>query len=190
MGNSSSTYIAKKAATLANPITTAAVFTQTDNALWSAFVSAAPTAGSSGVSLIDGKAIYLRASGNILTGTGGTATFTPQIWFSANVRTTVVVTAATAVAGAASTALAATTNYPWFLETTLVWSFPSLVLGGYYSQYVGIASGLTTQTITTANFLSAVDLSVTTNGFFASALMGTSRTGCVVTMNEFILEVL
>jgi hypothetical protein len=63
-------------------------------------------------------------------------------------------------------------------------------MGGYYDQYVGIASGLTTQTITISNFLSAVDLSIPTNGFIATALMGTSRAGCVVTLNEFILEVL
>lgn len=190
MANTNTTYVAAKAATLANPITTAAVFVQSANSALSSFVGLPQTAGSIGLSLVDGKTLYMRMSGNILTGSGGTATFTPQIWFSANARTTTAVTSATAVAGAASTALAATTNYPWFLETTLCWSYSSLVLGGYYSQYVGIASGLTTQAITTSNFLSSVDLSSPTNGFLASALMGTSRTGCVVTLSEFMLEVL
>lgn len=188
MGNSSSSYIAKKAATLSNPITTAAVFVQSDSSSLSAFVSAAPTAGSSGVSLIDGKVIYLRMSGTVVVG-ASSSTFTPQIWLSKNARTTVAVTNATAVAGAASTSLAGGT-YPFFLETELVWSFASLKLGGYYTQYVGIASGLTTQAITTGNVLTAVDLSVPTTGFLASGLMGTTQVGTVVTLSEFILEVM
>lgn len=189
MAKGSSVYIAKKATTLSNPTGTAVVFTQSDSASWASYC-ALPEAVVSGTSGLDGKCIYLRASGNVVVGTGGTSTFTPQIWWTANARTTTAVTSATAVAGAASTALSASTNYPWFLETTLVWSQASALLGGYYDQYVGIASGLTTPAITTGNVLSTIDLSVNTNGFICSGLMGTSRTGTVITLSEFILEVL
>ena len=185
MANASNCYVAKKASTLTNPITTAQVFTQTDSALLSAFV-AVPGAFAVGTSLIDGKCIYMRMSGTIVM--GASATFTPQIWWTKNARTTVAVTSATAVAGAASTAIAAT--HPWFLETELVWSYASLKLGGYYSQYVGIASGLITQAITTANVLTAVDLSTATSGFIPTALIGTGNAATVVTLSEFVLEVM
>lgn len=189
MARGSSVYTAKKATTLSNPTGTAAVFTQSDSASWSAFVGLPSTAFASGTSGLDGKVFYLRMSGLVLTGSGGTATFTPQIWFTTLARTTVAVTSATAVAGTASTALSATTTYPWFLEAEIVYSQTATSFGGYYNQFVGIASGLTTQTITTANVITG-DLSVATSGFIASALMGTSRSGCVVTLSEFVAEVL
>jgi hypothetical protein len=189
MANTSSVYVAKKAATLSNPITTASVFLQSDNSSYAAFCGI-PGAFAVGTSSLDGKAIHLRASGNVLGGSGGTSTFTPQIWYAAAARTAIAVASGTAVAGAASTALSATTNYPWMLDVTLHWSYASGLMGGAYWQSVAIASGLTTDTIVTNNALSSVDLSANGVGFIASALMGTSRTGCVVTLSEFILEVL
>lgn len=190
MANAGTVYLAKKAATIGNVGATATFFLQSENSSLAAFVGLPFTAGSVGLSSVDGKCIYVRASGNVLVG-GTATTVTPIIYYSANARTQITVTGATAVAGAASPSLTGTaTSYPWFVETKLVWSYSSQLLGGYYSEYFGIASGLTTQAITTGNVLTAVDLSAAAGGFVVSIQNATSSVGQVMTLSEFVLEVL
>lgn len=192
MANNTSTYVAKKAAALTGLVGAAAsLFVQSDNALWAAFCGV-PGIEVAGTSALDGRAFYLRASGKITTGSGGTSTFLPGIYYVASNARTTVTAPTVLVAGVASTALAATTSYPWLVEATCIWDSTSQVLTGYYDQIVGIASGLTTQAINISNFISSVALDSTTagQGFQCAITMGTTRTGCTVSLSEFILEVL
>lgn len=188
MGAASSIYIAKRASTLSNP-STAAVFTQADNSSLAAFV-AIPRSGTGGTSSrVDGSPFYVRASGIVTIGSAGTSTFLPGLYYSAGARTQITIVAGNLVAGVASTALTASGTFPWFVEYTGIWDSTSGALGGYYDQYVAIASGTTTQAVT-INLLSSVDLRTDGAGFVCGCTMGTSRTGTVVTLREFVLEVM
>lgn len=187
MGQASDVYIAKRASTLANP-STAAVFLQADNSALAAFV-ALPRAASSTASRVDGSPFYVRASGTVTIGSAGTSTFLPGLYYSAGARTQITIVAGNLVAGVASTALTASTTFPWFVEYTGIWDSTSKALGGYYDQYVAIASGTTTQAVT-INLLGSVDLTTDGAGFVCGCTMGTSRTGTVVTLKEFVLEVM
>lgn len=187
MASASSIYVAKKASTLANP-STAAVFLQSDNSSLAAFV-AIPRAGTSTSSVVDGAPFYVRASGTVVIGSAGTSTFLPGLYYSAGARTQITIVSGNLVAGVASTALSASTTYPWFVEYTGIWDSTSQALGGYYDQYVAIASGTTTQAVT-INLLGTVNLATDGAGFVCGCTMGTSRTGTVVTLKSFVLEVL
>lgn len=189
MASAISTYVAKRASNMLAPASgTATMFTQADSASLAPFV-AVPRAASSTTSLLDGATVYIRASGTVFNGSGGTSTFLPGIYYSAAARTQITAVSGNLVAGSASTALAASTTYPWFCETTLTWDSTSLVLGGYYDQYVGIASGLVTQAVV-INLLSAVNLATDGAGFVCGITMGTQRTGTIIALKQFILEVM
>lgn len=187
MASASSIYVAKKASTLADP-STAAIFLQSDNSALAAFV-ALPRAAQSTTSLVDGAPFYVRASGTITIGSAGTSTFLPGLYYSAAARTQITVVSGNLVAGTASTALTASGKFPWFVEYVGVWDSTSKALGGYYDQYVAIASGTTTQAVT-INLLSSIDLTTDGAGFVCGCTMGTSRAGTVVTLKQFILEVI
>lgn len=186
MGGTNTPYVAKRASTLANP-STLAIFLQADNSALAAFVGV-PQASGASLSILDGAPFRIRASGKVTIGAGGTSTFLPGIHYSAAARTQI--TAGTIVAGVASTALAASTTYPWLNEYTGVWDSTSLVLTGWYSQIIGIASGFTSPAIHISNFTAAVNLATNGAGFVCAATMGSSQTGTVVTLKSFVLEVL
>lgn len=189
MSSAGNMYIAKRASNLSAPASgTATMFTQADNSALAPFV-AVPRAPQSTNSLVDGGMIYISASGIVTNGTGGTSTFLPGLYYSAAARTQITAVSGNLVAGTASTALAASTSYPWFVEATLTWDSTSKVLGGYYDQYVGIASGLTTQAVV-INLLSTIDLSTDGAGFVCGITMGTQRTGTIISMKRFVMEVL
>lgn len=187
MSTSGYSYIAKRAATLADP-NTAAIFLSADSSSYAAFV-AVPRAAQSNTSLIDGVPFYVRASGTITVGSAGTTTCLPGIYYSAGARKQITVVSGNLVAGVASTALTASGNFPWFVEYTGIWDSTSKAMGGYYDQYFGIASGLTTQAVT-INLLSSVDLTTDGAGFVCGITDGTSRAGTVVTLKSFVFEVL
>lgn len=194
MPNSTSVYIAKKAAALSNPLTNPSVFLQSDNSSWAAFVAIQSAVAVAGTSLIDGVPFRLRASGRVVVGSGGTSTFTPGLYYiSASVRTTVASPASgTQIAGTASTALSASTTYPWMIEATCIWDSVSETIGGWYTQTVGIAAGVTTQAILINNTQASTALDSTPGGagFQATALFGTSRTGNSAVLSTFTAEVL
>lgn len=187
MAQSNDVYVAKRASTLADP-STAAIFKQADNSALAAFV-AIPRAGTSTTSRVDGVPFYVRASGIITVGSAGTTTCLPGIYYSAAARTQITVVTGNLVAGTASTALTASGTFPWFVEYTGIWDSTSKALGGYYDQYFAIANGTTTQAVT-INLLSTVDLTTDGAGFVCGITDGTSRTGTVVTLKEFVLEVM
>ena len=147
---------------------------------------------SSETSILDGSPFRLRASGEITTGSGGTATFLPGIYYVATNALTTVTAGGTIVAGVASTALAASTTYPFLIEATCIWDSTSQVLSGYYTQIVGLASGFTAPAITIGNTLTAVALDSTTagQGFQFQLTMGTGRTAGSLTLVQFAMEVL
>jgi hypothetical protein len=187
MSSAGNTYYAKRASTLADPAT-AAVFKQADNSALAAFV-ALPRAAQSNTSVVDGVPFYVRASGLVTIGSAGTSTFLPGLYYSAAARTQITIVAGNLVAGVASTALTASGTFPWVVEFTGIWESTVGAMGGYYDQYVAIASGTTTQAVT-INLLASINLATDGAGFVCGCTMGTSRTGTVVTLKSFALEVL
>ena len=187
MASSDTPYIAKRASTLADPAT-AAVFKQADNSALAAFV-AVPRAAGTSLSLLDGVQFKVRASGLVTIGSAGTSTFLPGIYYSAAARTQITIVAGNLGAGVASTALTASGTFPWFTEYVGIWESTVGAMGGRYEQYVAIASGYTVPVVT-INLLSAVNLSTDGAGFVCGCTMGTSRTGTVVTLKSFTLEVM
>ncbi len=187
MGYGGNTYEAKRASTLADP-NTAAVFKQADNSALAAFV-AVPRSAQSNSSVVDGRPFKVRASGLVTIGSAGTSTFLPGIYYSAAARTQITIVAGNLVAGVLSTALTASGTFPWWTEYIGMWESTVGAMGGRYEQYVAIASGYTVPVVT-INLLASVNLTTDGAGFVCGCTMGTSRTGTVVTLKSFTLEVL
>lgn len=185
-------YLAKRAAVFSGLTDTSAhVLVQADSASRAAAIPI-PGIEVAGTSILDGSPFRLRASGKITTGSGGTATFLPGIYYVSSAALTTVTAGGTIMFGTASTALAASTSYPWMIEGIAVWDSTSQVLTGWYQQLVGIASGYTSPAIYISNTTASVSLDSTSagQGFQFQFTMGTGRTGGTVTLTQFALEVL
>lgn len=187
LANAESAYVAKRASALTNPITNDSIFVQADNSTLSAFVSI-PGDFVSGTSRLDGKCIYVRASGKVIT--GASSTLITTLWFSPTARTSITFNGTgVATTGATHTSGAfATTSGNWFLEAVFTWDITSKILGGSFDAFSSATPSVTATTVCTA--VTAVDLSVPGPGFLCGAHFGTSNAANIVSLSEFILEVL
>lgn len=186
MANAESAYVAKRAAVLTNPITNDAIFLQADNSALSAFV-AIPGDFVSGTSRLDGKCIYVRASGKITVAANSTLIFT--LYYSPTARTSITFNGTgVSTTGATQTTGTFTASGNWFVEGTFTWDITSKILGGYFDAYSSLTPTFTTTAVATN--ITAVDLSVPGPGFIMGAHLGTGNAASVVSMSEFVLEVL
>jgi len=188
MASGRSVYVAKKAAALTNPITNDSIFLQTDSSSLSAFVSAYQEGMVSGQSGLDGKAFYVRATGKVTTGTSSTLIVT--LYYSPTARTSITfngtgvsTTGATLTSGAIATA-----SGNWMIEATFLWDFKSQQLNGYFDTLSSPTPTLAAPAVTTQ--LTTIDLSVPGPGFIVGAHFGSTNASNVVTLSEFILEVM
>jgi hypothetical protein len=196
MANPTSVYTAKKAALLTNP-TADTVVLQSENSAYAAFASlyhGAAASGTTGTSLLDGKTLYVRASGKI---TGGTTTnFTPKLWFSANAKTQITTTGATSIAAGTARAFNSTSGV-FMIEATLVWDVTSQRLSGYFDCLNGSAGTLDAPAATTQ--VTGVDLALLTTpsgspqsgpGIVVTGIFSATNAGNLFQLTELIAEVL
>jgi hypothetical protein len=188
MARGSSVYVAKKAATIVNALTNDSIFLQSDNSAFASFVSAYQGALVGGSSNLDGGSIFIRASGKVTTGTSSTLIVT--LYYSAAAKTAITYngTGVTATAATFTSATYATAKGNWMLETTLVWDYTSLTMGGYFVSTSGPTPAIAGPTVVTA--LTAVDLSLPGCGFALGAHFGSTNAGNIATLSQFSLEVL
>lgn len=188
MAQGNTVYVAKKAATIVNALTNDSIFLQSENSSYAAFVSAYQGGGSAGTSNLDGKAFYVRASGKVTTGTASTLIVT--VYYATTAKTAITyngtgvsTTGCTVTTGSISTA-----SGNWDLEAEFVWDYTSKQLNG---QFWGFSSPTPTVISPTAcTQITSVDLSVPGPGFVCGAHFGSTNAGNVVTLSEFMLEVL
>ena len=188
MGNANTVYTAKKAATLANPLTNDSIFLQSENSAYAAFVSAYQSGLVGGTSGIDGKMIRVRAVGKVTTGASSTLIVT--LYYSAAAKTAITYngTGVTATAATFTSAAYATTTGNWSLEYDFVWDYTSLKANGYFIAISGPTPVIAGPTVVAQ--LTSVDLSLPGAGFVCGAHFGTTGATNVATLSEFTLEVL
>ena len=188
MARGSTVYTAKKAATIVNALTNDNIFLQSDNSAFAAFVSAYQGGMVGGTSNLDGKSIYIRASGKVTTGASSTLIVT--LYYSAAAKTAILYngTGVTATASTFTSAAYATTTGNWMLETTFVWDYTSLKMNGYFISTSGPTQVIAGPTVVAQ--LTAVDLSLPGCGFALGAHFGSTNAGNIATLSEFALEVL
>lgn len=183
-----STYQAKRASVLTNPITNDSIFLSADSASFAAFVGI-PGAASAGVSLIDGCQFRIRASGKVKVVT--TSTLLCQFYYSAAARTAITyngtgVTAMGNVITFASMTAPYSTN--WSMDGVFQWDYASLILNGQGGGLGGPVPAILATTVFTQ--ATAVDLSLPGAGFVIGAHLGSSNASSTVTLSNFTLEVL
>lgn len=178
MANDNVTYRAKKAASLANPITNAVPFSISDSAgqpTLAAAVFFPQTVGTTSA------AFKIRARGRFTTGTSGNAAISFQFGTSAAASTNTVV-CAPATQACADFAV-------YFLEAVFVWDATKKQLENTFYAINGSTVNRTADAAGTT--VTAVDLSTGTgNAIVAAALFGTSNAGNIAFLDELALEVL
>lgn len=175
-GNANTTYVAKKASSLANP-TALTTFVTADNAAVAAaiyFPTIVPAA-----SLLSAR-FNVKAWGRCTAGTSGNMDAT--LYFGNSV---------TAASNTALGALGVQTNAAkahWFIDATLIWDGNSQVLDGLFSGGSGSTLALKANTLVTPK--TAVDLTVTGNALTIGGIFGTGNAANVYFMDGFTMEVL
>ena len=198
MATATSSYVAKKAAALANPITNDSIFVQSDNSAKSAFVSLYQLVSSSGTVQPLCTEFYVRASGTVTTGTG--STLIVKLYYSTGAQgsTTFNGTGVTATTITFTSGSIATASQNWDLEANLFWDATSKVLNGYFWS-VNPASSTTCQVTaqTAITSLTAIDLTALSTsspagapGLICGAHFGTTNASNTVSLTDFIAEVL
>lgn len=188
MAGNDAVYVAKRAATLTNPLTNDSIFVQADNSNLAAFV-AIPGDFVSGTSRLDGKMVYVRASGKVTT--GASSTLIGTIYYSSAARTSITYNG-TGVSSTGATFTSnsfATTSGNWYIEAKFIWDATSKILGGGFDAYSS-ASTAAVVADTALTAISSVDLTIPGPGFICGVHFGTTSTSNVATLSEFILEVM
>jgi hypothetical protein len=188
MASGRSVYVAKKAATLTNPITNDSIFLQSDSSALAAFVSAYQGGLVGGTSNLDGKAFYVRATGKVTTGTSSTLIGT--LYYATASRTAITFngTGVSSTGATFTTGAIATTSGNWMIEATFLWDFTSKQLNGYFDTLSSPTPTLAAPAVTTQ--LTSIDLSLPGAGFVMGAHFGSTNASNVVSLSEFILEVM
>lgn len=186
LANAETAYIAKRATPLTNP-TAATMFLQADNAALAAFV-AIPADFVSGTPRPGVQCFYVRASGKVITGT--TSTLTVTLYYSPTARTAITTgTTGVVTTGATHTSGGfVSTSGNWFIEYTGTWDSTSKIMGGYFDAFSTATPSVTVLTVGTA--VTGADLSVPGPGFVLGTLFGSTNAANIVTLSEFVLEVL
>lgn len=168
-------YQAKKANSLANPITNAVPFVQTDDVTKATAVFFPQVTGTTSA------AFRVRARGRSTTGTSGNFACSLQFGTSILAATNTVVCAPTTATNAA--------NCSWFIEATFIWDATTQKLANVFMANNASTPAIIIQVEGTA--VSTVDLSTgTTNAIVAAALFGTSNAGNIAYLDELTMEVL
>lgn len=188
MASGRSVYTAKKSVALTNPITNDSIFLQSDSSSWAAYVSAYQGGLVGGTSNIDGKPFYVRASGKVTTGTSSTLIVT--IYYATAARTAITYngTGVSTTGVTVTTGSIATSNGNWFLDATFLWDYTSKQLNGFFE--VLSSPTPTYGALAAATQITTVDLSVPGPGFVVGAHFGSTNASNVVTLSEFVLEVM
>lgn len=198
MATATSSYVAKKAAALVNPITNDSIFVQSDNSAKSAFVSLYQLVNSSGTVQPLCTSFYVRASGTVTTGTTSTLLVTLYYSTGAQGSTTRNGTGVTATSATFTSGSIASASQNWDLEANLFWDATSKVLNGYFWS-VNPASATTCQVTaqTAITSLTAIDLTALSTstpigapGLTIGAHFGSTNASNTVSLTEFIAEVL
>lgn len=187
MAGNDAVYVAKRAATLTNPLTNDSIFVQADSSTLAAFV-AIPGDFVSGTSRLDGKMVYVRASGKVTTGTSSTLIGT--LYYSPTARTSITYngTGVSSTGVTFTSAAFATTSGNWYMEARFIWDVTSKILGGTFNVFSSATPSITAETVNTA--VTSVDLTIPGGGFICGAHFGSTNASNVVSMSEFILEVM
>lgn len=198
MATSTSSYFAKKAASLTNPLTNDSIFVQSDNSAKAAFVSLYQEVEGSGTIGVPCQAFYVRAQG--LVTTGASSTLIVKLYYSTGAQSSITYngTGVTATTITFTSGSIATASQNWSLEAELFWDATSKVLNGQFWT-VNPASATTCQVTaqTAITSLTSVDLTALSNttpigapGLICGAHFGTTSTSNVVTLSEFVAEVM
>jgi hypothetical protein len=173
MGNTNTTYIAPKAASLTNP-TAASTFVQSDDSSKAAAVYFPQQA--SGTS----AAFRFRARGR--TTTVGSHNNTPKV----SIGTSVTAASNTVIAAATARAIA-TTTAEWCIEGTLIWNGTASTLNGWFKAVNGSTATLDSDAVTTE--ATSVDLTTPGTGLTVEITVATGG-GDIAYLDELALEVL
>lgn len=176
MGNASTVYQAKKAASLGN-VTSTTVFLQSDSSSKTAAVFF-PTLDPSGA--VNAVAFRFYAWGRSTAGTSGN--FTPVVYYG----TSTTVGSNTSIAAASARTNATTCN--WRIWGTLTWDGTTQKLTGEFAAINGSTATLDASAVTTT--VSTVDLTTAGNGLTVTALFGTSNASNAAFLDGLTLEVI
>lgn len=176
MANASTSYRAKKAASLANPVTNAVPFVTADDSSKPAIVYFPAISGTTSA------AFRVRARGRFTTGTSGNAAISFQFGNSTAASTNTVVSAPTTQTCA--------DNCVYFLEAIFIWDATKKQLENAYTCLNGSTAALVVYVAGTT--VTGVDLSTGAagNSIVAAGLFGTSNAGNIAYLDELTLEVL
>jgi len=171
-------YVAKKAASLANPVTNAVPFSVSDSAAQPTLAAAVYVPLQSGVYAL---AFRVTARGRFTTGTSGNAAISLQWGNSTAASTNTIVCAPTTQTCA---------DYcVYYLEATFAWDGTKKQLTNTYWAINGSTNVLVSPVAGTT--VTSVDLtSGTANAIVAAALFGTSNAGNIAYLDKLSLEVL
>jgi hypothetical protein len=180
MSNVNMGYVAERASSLTNPVTTAVVFKRVSDSTKATFVKIP------GSSIVNGRAFRVRASGRATT--AGAYTFAATIQYTADVTNVNAATAANNTDAVALTARSiSTATRAWMIDAVFIWDSTS-------QRLTGQKNGLNSETIETASAaitaLTSVDLSLETAGFVVNAIFGTTNASNICYLDYFALEVL
>lgn len=176
MANTNTSYRAKKAASLANPVTNAVPFVTSDSSSVAAAVYFPQIVGTTSA------AFRVRARGRFTTGTSGNAAISLQFGNSTAASTNTIVCAPTTQTCA--------DNCVYWLEAVFAWDATKKQLTNAYTALNSSTSVLVVYVAGTT--VAAVDLSTGAAGncIVAAALFGTSNAGNIAYLDELSLEVL
>lgn len=171
-------YVAKKAASLANPVTNAVPFSVSDGAAQPTLAAAVffpQTVGTTSA------AFLVRARGRFTTGTSGNAAISLQFGTSAAASTNTIVCAPTTQTCADFAV--------YLLEAVFVWDATKKQLENTFYAINGSTVNRTADAAGTT--VTSVDLSTgSANAIVAAALFGTSNAGNIAFLDKLSLEVL
>lgn len=193
MATVTTTYTAKKANALTNPLTNDSIFVQSDNSAKSAFVSLYQLVQGAGVVYPAVLSFYVRAAGLVTTGTSSTLIVKLYYSTGASGSTTFNGTGVTATTVTFTSGAIATASQNWQIDANLYWDFTSKVLNGSFTT-VNPASATTCQVTaqTAITSLTTIDLTALSSaapiggpGLILGAHFGSTNAGNVVTLSEF-----
>lgn len=198
MAQANSSYVAKKAAALTNPITNDSIFVQSDNSAKSAFVSLYQLVQGSGVVQPTCLQFYVRAAGLVTTGTS--STLIVKLYYSTGAQGSITYngTGVTATTITFTSGAIATASQNWEIEANLFWDATSKVLNGSFFT-TNPASATTCQVTaqTAITSLTSIDLTALSTatpvgapGLICGAHFGSTNASNVVTLSEFVAEVM
>ena len=182
-GNTNTPFVAKKAATLTNPVALT-TFVQSDSsttaaAVYFPLVNPPNALGQTFQSqTLPASRFLVRAWGRCTTGTSGNMDL--PLYYGVST---------TAASNTALGALGVQTNAQyahWYIDAVLIWDGRTQILDGFYSGGSGSTLALKANTLVTPK--TAVDLTIAGNGLTVGAIFGTSNAANVFAMDAFWLE--